>query len=193
VILRAASLRPPTPVLAAHPLSLLALLALASCAATTAPKGARSPHDVRADDARPPSPRPVAKAPKAAVTPRSRPFTPSATPPATGPVYQRGLATYYADKFNGRPTATGEPYDPALLTAAHRTLPLGAVVDVARPDGRHVTVRINDRGPYGKGRVIDLSYRAAVEIGLLDEGITRVLLRVVSMPEKPAKPRRRRR
>jgi rare lipoprotein A len=95
---------------------------------------------------------------------------------------EEGKASYYSDKLAGHPTAQGEPYNPRALTAAHRTLPFGAMVDVARPDGRHVTVRINDRGPHRRGRVIDLSRRAAEQIGLVKEGVGEVSLRVVSLP-----------
>jgi rare lipoprotein A len=100
--------------------------------------------------------------------------------------YQWGRASFYADRLAGRPTATGEPYDPRAFTAAHRTLPLGSVVDVARADGRHVRVRINDRGPYAGGRVIDLSRRAATEIGMVRDGVVDVVLRVLWVP--PARP-----
>lgn len=102
--------------------------------------------------------------------------------------YQWGRASFYSDRLAGRSTATGEPYDPRAFTAAHRTLPLGTVVDVARADGRHVVVRINDRGPYARGRVIDLSRRAAAEIGMVREGVVDVVLRVVWVP--PSRPRR---
>ena len=101
---------------------------------------------------------------------------------ATGAVLEEGKASYYSDKLAGHPTAAGEAYDPSALTAAHRTLPFGAMVSVARPDGRHVTVRINDRGPHKRGRVIDLSRRAAEQIGLVKEGVGEVALRVVSLP-----------
>ncbi len=102
--------------------------------------------------------------------------------PIDAPAYQRGRASYYSDRLAGRSTAAGERYDPGALTAAHRTLPLGTVVDVSREDGRHVTVRINDRGPYGHGRIIDLSRRAAAEIGMLRVGVADVVLRVLWMP-----------
>lgn len=116
---------------------------------------------------------------------------PEPAPSVDGQVYQRGQATFYADSLAGHATASGEPYDPAALTAAHRTLPLGAVVDVARTDGRHVTVRINDRGPYAHGKIIDLSRGAAREIGLLGDGTAPVLVRVVSLPPPRTKRRRR--
>jgi rare lipoprotein A len=101
---------------------------------------------------------------------------------ATGAALEEGKASYYSDKLAGRPTAHGEAYDPRAFTAAHRTLPFGTMVYVARPDGRHVTVRINDRGPFKRGRVIDLSRRAAEQIGLVKEGVGEVSLRVVSLP-----------
>jgi rare lipoprotein A len=95
------------------------------------------------------------------------------------PVMAAGEASYYADKFNGRPTASGEAYDPNALTAAHRTLPFGTrvrVTDVV--SGRSVVVRINDRGPWRKQRVIDLSRAAARKLGLIQRGIGQVQLSV---------------
>lgn len=82
-----------------------------------------------------------------------------------------GEASYYADRFAGKRTASGEAYDPSDFTAAHRSLPFGThvrVTDVA--NGRSVVVRINDRGPWGKGRLIDISRAAANEIGLARRG-----------------------
>jgi rare lipoprotein A len=97
---------------------------------------------------------------------------------------QRGRASYYSDRLAGRPTASGEPYDPRALTAAHRTLPFGSLVDVVRRDGRRVRVRINDRGPFARGKIIDLSRRAAEAIGLINDGVTDVLIELVSRPPK---------
>ena len=82
-----------------------------------------------------------------------------------------GEASYYADRFAGKRTASGEAYDPRDFTAAHRSLPFGTrvrVTDVA--SGRSVVVRINDRGPWGKERLIDISRAAANEIGLARRG-----------------------
>lgn len=91
-----------------------------------------------------------------------------------------GKATYYADSLAGHKTASGEPYDPGALTAAHRTLPFGTVVRVRRKDGREVTVRINDRGPFGKeDRILDLSRRAAEELGMIRDGVVTVEVVVV--------------
>jgi len=102
-----------------------------------------------------------------------------AAPQAGSP--QKGLATYYADSLAGNKTASGERYDPGALTAAHRSLPFGTVVDVTRSDGRSVRVRINDRGPFaGKKRIIDLSRRAAEEIGMIRDGVVAVTIAVVS-------------
>ena len=98
--------------------------------------------------------------------------------------YERGRASYYSDRLAGHRTAAGEPYDPGALTAAHRHLPLGTLVDVARPDGRHVTVRINDRGPHARGRIIDLSRRAAAALGMVREGVAEVVLRVLWVPPR---------
>lgn len=82
-----------------------------------------------------------------------------------------GTASYYGRRFAGRPTASGERFDPAQLTAAHRTLPFGSMVRVTNPgNGRSVVVRINDRGPFHGGRVIDLSRAAAEEIGIVQRG-----------------------
>jgi len=86
----------------------------------------------------------------------------------------------------GRPTASGEAYDPNDLTAASRTLPLGSTVLVTNPsNGRSVKVRINDRGPYVRGRSIDLSKRAAEEIGLTEKGVGRV--KITRVDSKPAR------
>ena len=95
---------------------------------------------------------------------------------------QRGVASWYGEPFHGRATASGEIYDMHQLTAAHRALPLGTVVDVTNLDnGRHVQVRVNDRGPFKKGRVLDLSYAAAKELDMIGEGLARVELQVVKI------------
>jgi rare lipoprotein A len=108
-------------------------------------------------------------------------------PPSDAPAYQTGRASYYSDRLAGHRTAAGEPYDPGALTAAHRTLPFGSIVDVSRADGRHVVVRINDRGPFAAGRIIDLSRRAASDLGILRAGVAEVVLRVVWMTPRRAR------
>ncbi len=105
---------------------------------------------------------------------------------------ERGEASYYSDRLAGRSTASGEPYDPKELTAAHRTLPFGAIVRIWRPkNNRAVEVRINDRGPHKQGRIVDLSRRGAEEIGLVRDGIGDVVLTVVSLPPVKLKKKRR--
>jgi len=94
---------------------------------------------------------------------------------------QVGMASYYAGAHQGRRTANGERFDMHALTAAHRTLPFGTRVEVTNlENGRSVVVRINDRGPYVEGRVIDLSQAAARELRFLGRGTTRVRLKVLS-------------
>ncbi len=94
-----------------------------------------------------------------------------------------GVASYYAAKFEGRRTASGERYRGGELTAAHRTLPFGTRVRVTHlASGRSVEVVINDRGPHKKGRIVDLSRRAAEAIGLLRAGVARVRLEVLAPP-----------
>jgi rare lipoprotein A len=91
-----------------------------------------------------------------------------------------GMASYYADRLHGRPTASGELYDTAAFTAAHRTLPFGTVVKVTHlSTGASVEVRINDRGPHTQKRIIDLSKAAARALGMYKKGIARVRLEVV--------------
>src|SRR6185436_16130865 len=84
------------------------------------------------------------------------------------PFKERGLASWYGRKFHGRPTASGEPYNMYAMTAAHPTLPIPSYVRVRHiASGREVIVRVNDRGPFHRGRIIDLSYTAALRLGVL--------------------------
>jgi rare lipoprotein A len=86
-----------------------------------------------------------------------------------------GKASYYADSFQGKKTANGERYQKGKLTAAHKTLPFGTKVKVTNlKNGRSVKVKINDRGPYAKGRIIDLSKKAAKKIGMIQQGVAEV-------------------
>jgi len=90
---------------------------------------------------------------------------------------ERGVASWYGARFRGRAMADGQPHDPKDLTAAHRTLPIGSVVRVRHlANGREVVVRISDRGPHVRGRLIDLSRAAAAEIGMLARGVAQVAL-----------------
>lgn len=99
-----------------------------------------------------------------------------------------GVASWYGEQFHGKLTANGETYDMHDFTAAHRTLPLGTVVRVTNLDnGKSVEVRVNDRGPYVKGRMIDLSYAAAVKLGYADKGTANVRLTVVKFGDNSYK------
>ncbi|MDR5873421.1 septal ring lytic transglycosylase RlpA family protein [Vreelandella gomseomensis] len=90
---------------------------------------------------------------------------------------QRGVASFYSDRFQGATTASGEAFDQKALTAAHPSLPFGTKVLVSRPDtGQEVEVLINDRGPYVKGRIIDLSKSAARQLGIINRGVAPVLV-----------------
>lgn len=91
-----------------------------------------------------------------------------------------GSASYYASKFNGRRTASGEVFDNGAMTAAHRSLPFGSLVRVTNPaTGASVVVRINDRGPFTRGRMIDVSRAAAEELGLIARGHATVELALI--------------
>ena len=93
-------------------------------------------------------------------------------------ISQTGKASYYAKKFNGRRTASGQKFRNSRLTAAHRTLPFGTKVTVINlRNGKSVKVKINDRGPFVSGRIIDLSRRAARKIGMLDDGVGTVKIK----------------
>ena len=91
---------------------------------------------------------------------------------------ERGMASWYGEKFHGRKTSSGEVYDMEKFTAAHRTLPLGTYVKVKRTDdrGESVVVRINDRGPFVDNRVIDLSRAAARQMDMMEEGVAEVVI-----------------
>jgi len=106
----------------------------------------------------------------------------TAPKPQKVPDVLHGLASWYGQEFAGRTTANGEIFDPLLFTAAHRSLPFGTVVDVHNMKTQQsVRVRINDRGPYIGGRMIDLSYAAAQQIGLVEPGSGDVDVTIVSL------------
>lgn len=112
---------------------------------------------------------------------RSVQVSPEASKPAaqTKP-YQVGTASWYGETFQGKPTASGEPYEMYDLTAAHLTLPMGSYVKVTNlRNGKAVVVRINDRGPVVPGRIIDLSYGAAQAIHMKGYGLQRVRLDLI--------------
>jgi rare lipoprotein A len=132
-------------------------------------------------------------------TTTTTPTTPTTTPPVTAPTApppraksvpapiiqgEEGIASWYGRPFHGRPAASGEIYNMYGITAAHRTLPFGTIVRVHDlENGKDVTVRINDRGPFVEGRIIDLSYAAAQAMGMF--GIARVQLEILGYDTTP--------
>lgn len=107
-------------------------------------------------------------------------YLPKGLPAMEVGAQERGIASWYGAGFIGQPTASGEVYDGSSLTGAHRSLPLGTVVKVTNAlNGRQVTVRINDRGPYLRGRILDVSLAAAAKLNFVAQGTTPVLMEVV--------------
>lgn len=95
-------------------------------------------------------------------------------------IKERGMASWYGVPFHGRLAANGEVFDMEAMTAAHRTLPLGSMVRVVNLlNGKHVRVRINDRGPYVNGRILDLSHAAAAQLGMVEGGLSVIQLEVI--------------
>lgn len=102
---------------------------------------------------------------------------------------EQGIASWYGSKFDGRLTASGEPYDMFELTAAHRELPLPTYARVTNlANGRSTIVKINDRGPFHDDRIIDLSYGAAVKLGFAELGVTRVEVETITPADAPVPP-----
>ena len=171
-------------------LGTLTLLAVTAGCSTPAP--APSP-GVDGAPARPPD---VSQVPDA--VPRAEPRSTRGNPPfyeVMGQRYyvkksaagyrERGIASWYGTKFHGRETSSGERYDMYAMTAAHKTLPLPTYVRVTHlGNGRSIVVRVNDRGPFVGDRIIDLSYAAAVRLGMHNEGTALVEVEVVG-PQEP--------
>lgn len=148
-------------------IAVLTALMLVGCAGT--PNKARSRVAPPSDLMQVPDAQPKVEAlrlggPNKPYTVLGRGYTPLTTDEE---VREAGLASWYGGKFHGMPTASGEPYDMYAMTAAHPTMPIPSYARVRNPaNGREVIVRINDRGPFTKGRVIDLSLAAAVRLGV---------------------------
>ncbi len=105
--------------------------------------------------------------------------------PSSKGYHERGVASWYGSKFHGRRTSSGEPYDMHLATAAHKSLPLPTYAEVTNLDnGKKVTVKINDRGPFKHDRLIDMSYGAALRLGMIGTGTARVDVRVIDASEE---------
>lgn len=102
---------------------------------------------------------------------------------------QRGIASWYGTKFYGRRTASGEPYNMYAMTAAHRTLPIPTFIRVTNlRNHRWVIVRVNDRGPFARNRILDLSWAAAAKLGMLGQGTAPVEIRAIDPRHPPARP-----
>lgn len=144
---------------------LLAVGLLASCA----------PAAVRAD----------ARSSQAAAQPRASTVAAATTAVATNTLAREsGMASWYGPGFAGRLTANGEVFDPSQLTAAHKELPFNTMVRVHNlENGNSVVVRINDRGPFKPGRIIDLSRAGAEAIGMIGSGVARVQLELLTLPD----------
>lgn len=98
------------------------------------------------------------------------------------PRVQVGIASYYGSKFHKKRTANGEIFNMYKISAAHKTLPLGTKVRVINlKNGKSLTMKINDRGPFAKGRIIDLSYKAAQKLGFVNQGTTKVRIEVIRL------------
>ncbi len=103
---------------------------------------------------------------------------------STDKAYQIGIASYYGKKFHGLKTANGETFNMYKVSAAHRVLPLGTVVKVTHlENGRWVVAKVNDRGPYIEGRILDLSFAAALELEMVRQGTARVMIEIVEAVE----------
>jgi len=102
--------------------------------------------------------------------------------PSSKGYHERGIASWYGSKFHGRRTSSGELYDMHLATAAHKSLPLPTYVEVTNLDnGRKMVVKVNDRGPFHEGRIIDLSYAAAIKLGVDKTGTARIDVRAIDV------------
>ncbi|MDA0746738.1 MAG: septal ring lytic transglycosylase RlpA family protein, partial [bacterium] len=107
-----------------------------------------------------------------------------APPVSTKGAYQIGLSSYYAHKFHGRPTASGEIFDMNGLSAAHRELPLGTVIRVTHMgNGRSIELKVNDRGPFVEGRILDLSLGAARRLDMVEAGVAKVKIEIIKAVE----------
>ncbi len=107
--------------------------------------------------------------------------------PSSSKYKQKGVASWYGSKFHGRRTSSGETYDMLQLTAAHKTLPIPCYVKVSNLDnGKSIIVRVNDRGPFVKSRIIDLSYVAAHKIGMTEKGTANVVVESIDFISEPS-------
>jgi rare lipoprotein A len=166
------------------------LVVLAACSTTTKQSGgyykddgpeANVPANLNQIPSAVPKIEPLAKGPNKPYTALGQSFTPD----TSGKPYRaKGLASWYGKKFHGKSTANGERYNMYAMTAAHPTLPIPSYVRVTRLDNnKSVVLRINDRGPFHRGRIIDVSYAAAHQLGMLGPGSAQVLVERI-MPDQ---------
>lgn len=140
--------------------------------------------------AKPAPPKPKSKPaqnPKTTQKTEPKPQTKPSEPPKSDPnkrqqykPHQIGYTSYYAHKFHGRPTASGEIFDMNGLSAAHRELPLGTIIRVTHlGNGKSIILKVNDRGPFVEGRILDLSLGAAKELDMIKEGVAKIMIEIV--------------
>ncbi len=173
----------------------IAILATGLLLAAVLFTGCSSRGPLEPEDAAPPEPLDASHIPNA--VPRPEPLSRYGNPPSyvvngkryytmpSGKGYrERGIASWYGTKFQGKRTSSGEPYDLYGMTAAHRALPLPTYAEVTNlKNGRSVIVKINDRGPFHQDRIIDLSYAAAVKLGIIGYGTGLVEVRAIDTSE----------
>ncbi|MCU0833718.1 MAG: septal ring lytic transglycosylase RlpA family protein [Chromatiaceae bacterium] len=162
------------------------LIVLSGCAVTAGIDGvAVETAGVQEDvvEAAPPAVKPRSRGPASYVVLGKR----YQVKPTSEGYVERGLASWYGPKFHGRRTSSGERYDMHAMTAAHKTLPLPTYAEVVNlQNGRSAVVKINDRGPFKDGRVVDLSYAAAKELGVVKPGVAMVEVRAIDPAPTPA-------
>ena len=159
-------------------LPLGAVLLLAACGGSEVRDGAGRPIDPNQIEV--PEPRPEPRARYGNHSPYTVLGKTYHVLPSSRGYRERGRASWYGSKFHGRLTSSGEPFDMYKVSAAHKTLPLPSWVEVTNLDnGRKLRIRVNDRGPFKEGRIIDLSYAAAVKLGVLDAGTAAVEVRAL--------------
>jgi rare lipoprotein A len=154
----------------------LVAAALQGCATLEMPKPdeqdrARTPKKRPPVAAPPPEPEPA--------PPAEEPPPPVAVEPELPPGVEEGLASYYSDKLKGRRTASGKRYDPRRETCAHRTHPFGTKLTITVVStGKHATCRVTDRGPFVKGRIVDVSRKVAQKLGIMGKGVVKARVEV---------------
>lgn len=165
--------------------ALLTACLLAACAGPEVRDGAPPGH-IDADAIPEPEPRAEPRSPYGNHSPYTVLGRTYRVMASTNGYRETGRASWYGSKFHGKPTSSGEPYDMYKITAAHRTLPLPSYVRVTNLDnGRSLVVRVNDRGPFHSDRIIDLSYAAALKLGIVEAGTAPVEIQAIDTGNTP--------